>query len=66
MANLTAKEKALKIVAKQIKNLDDNYIALIELPFPWTLKTVRENWFSIITKSGYDLEMGTYKLIKKK
>ena len=66
MKNLTATEKALTIIAKQIKELDSNALLLDELNCPISLSNVRNELFEIIAVNGYTLEFKTYKLIKNK
>ena len=66
MANLTAKEKALKIIAKQVKELGNNALTLDVLESNEQLSKVRNLLFGIIAINGYELEFKSYKLIKKK
>jgi hypothetical protein len=61
----TRKEKALKIIAKQIKELDNNDILLQEVGFRFHSQEIRLRLWDMITSNGYDLEPTTYKLIKK-
>jgi len=66
----TRKEQALKIIAKQIKELDNNAILLDELkktdiPISLDLTDARSIMFNVIRANGYELEANTYKLIKK-
>jgi len=61
----TQKEKALKIIVKQIKELDKVYFALDVLNSKMEINAARANFFNIITKSGYDLSHD-YKLKPKK
>lgn len=66
MANLTATEKALKIIVKQIKALDDNALTLDILSCPIALRNVRNHYFEILELNGYNALTRDYKLIKKK
>ncbi len=66
MANLTEKEKALKIIAKQIKELDNNAIVLDVLNSLKDIVDIRHRLYDVLVKNGYSLESGTYKLIPKK
>lgn len=66
MANLTAKEKALTVIAKQIKELDKNALLLDALNCPVTLANTRNELFFIIKVNNYYLEEKTYKLIEQK
>jgi hypothetical protein len=63
---MTRKEKALKIIAKQIKELDSNDILLQEVGFRFHTQKIRLELWDIITRNGYTLEQHTYKLIKNK
>jgi len=63
---MTRKEKALKIIAKQIKELDSNDILLQEVGFRFHTQKIRLELWDIITRAGYTLEQHTYKLIKNK
>lgn len=59
------KEKALKLVAKQIKELDANAEVLKEADMRFETQKIRLMLFDILTKNGFELEYGTYKLLKK-
>lgn len=61
----TQKEKAMKLIAKQIKELDNNAILLQEVGVRPETQRARLELFDALTKNGYTLEMTTYKLIKK-
>lgn len=61
----TAKEKALKVLAKQIKELDNNSLNLDVLKSKFSIDSARDKFFDIIKKHGYDLTQD-YKLIKNK
>jgi len=61
----TRKEQALKIIAKQIKELDNNDILLQEVGFRFHSQEIRLRLWDMITSNGYTLEERTYKLIKK-
>lgn len=61
----SAKEKALKVLAKQIKELDRNSLELDILKSNFDIHAARDKFFAIISKNGYDLTQD-YKLIKKK
>jgi hypothetical protein len=61
----TRKEQALKIIAKQIKELDNNDILLQEVGFRFHSQEIRLRLWDMITSNGYNLEPTTYKLIKK-
>lgn len=63
---MTRKEQALKIIAKQIKELDSNDILLQEVGFRFHTQKIRLELWDIITREGYTLEQHTYKLIKNK
>lgn len=58
------KEKALKIVAKQIKQLDENLFALDALKCSVYLKQARENLFSMLNANGYKLDLNYKPIIK--
>ena len=62
----TRKEQALKIIADQIKTLDNNDILLQEVGFRFHSQEIRLRLWDMITTNGYTLEANTYKLIKKK
>jgi hypothetical protein len=62
----TRKEQALKIIAKQIKELDNNDILLQEVGFRFHSQEIRLRLWDMITSNGYNLEPTTYKLIKNK
>jgi len=62
----TRKEQALKIIAKQIKELDNNDILLQEVGFRFHSQEIRLRLWDMITTNGYTLEANTYKLIEKK
>lgn len=57
--------KALKLIAKQIKELDQNAILLEDIGVRPEVLQARLLLFDALTKKGYSLEMTTYKLIKK-
>ena len=61
----TRKEQALKIIAKQIKELDNNDILFQEVGFRFHTQKVRLELWDILTRNGYSLQERTYKLIKK-
>jgi len=63
---MTRKEQALKLIAKQIKELDSNDILLQEVGFRFHTQKIRLELWDIITRNGYTLEQHTYKLIKNK
>ena len=63
---MTRKEKALKIIAKQIKELDNNALLLEEAGVRPEVLRARLLLFDALTKNGYTLEQHTYKLIKNK
>ena len=63
---MTRKEQALKLIAKQIKELDSNDILLQEVGFRFHTQKIRLELWDIITRAGYTLEQHTYKLIKNK
>ena len=60
----TRKEQALKIIADQIKTLDNNDILLQEVGFRFHSQEIRLRLWDMITTNGYTLEANTYKLIK--
>ena len=62
---MTQTEKALKIIAKQIKELDKNAILLSEVDGNKDIFHARKNLYNLVTRNGYTLEIGTYKLLKK-
>ncbi len=62
----TRKEQALKIIADQIKSLDNNDILLQEVGFRFHSQEIRLRLWDMITTNGYTLEANTYKLIKNK
>lgn len=62
MAN-TAKEKALKVIAKQIKDLDNSSFSLDVLDSKMELGSARANFFNIIRKNGYNLTKD-HKIVK--
>lgn len=62
---MTPKEKALKLIAKQIKELDQNDILLQEAGLRPQTQAVRLQLWDCLTINGYSLEAQTYKLIKK-
>jgi hypothetical protein len=62
----TRKEQALKIIADQIKSLDNNDILLQEVGFRFHSQEIRLRLWDMITTNGYTLEANTYKLIEKK
>jgi hypothetical protein len=62
----TRKEQALKIIADQIKTLDNNDILLQEVGFRFHSQEIRLRLWDMITTNGYTLEANTYKLIKNK
>lgn len=62
---MTQKEKALKIIAKQIKELDNNSYTLDVLSSNLEIGSARANLHNIITKNGYELTK-EYKLALKK
>jgi hypothetical protein len=62
----TRKEQALKIIANQIKELDNNDILLQEVGFRFHSQEIRLRLWDMITSNGYNLEPTTYKLIKNK
>lgn len=64
MAKNTQNEKALKVVAQQIKSLDDNKLSLDVLNCNGDLFHARANLFNIISTHGYELTPD-YKLKKK-
>jgi hypothetical protein len=59
------KEKALKIIAKQIKDLDDNAELFKDVKISFATQKIRLELWDILTINGYELEYGTYKLVKK-
>lgn len=61
----TQKEKALKIIAKQIKELDKAYLTLDVLYSKIEINAVRANFFNILSKHGYEIT-ADYKLKPKK
>ena len=62
----TSKERALKLIAKQIKELDNNDIMLQDAGMRFETQKIRLLLFDILTKNGYILEVASYKLIKQK
>lgn len=62
---MTQKEKALKIIAKQIKELDNSTYVLDALNSNLEIGSARANLHNIITKHGFELNKD-YKLIKNK
>ena len=62
----TRKEQALKIIADQIKTLDNNDILLQEVGFRFHSQEIRLRLWDMITTNGYTLEANTYKKIKNK
>lgn len=62
----TRKEQALKVIADQIKSLDNNDILLQEVGFRFHSQEIRLRLWDMITSNGYNLEPNTYKLIKNK
>jgi hypothetical protein len=64
------KEKALGILAKQIKELDINAILIQQelktVGIPSPLDDARNLIYGVIKSNGYTLEVGTYKLNKIK
>lgn len=60
---MTRKEQALKIIAKQIKELDSNDILLQEVGFRFHSQEIRLRLWDMITSNGYSLEQGSYKLL---
>lgn len=61
---MTRKEQALKLIAKQIKDLDNNMILLQEVGMRFQTQKIRLELWDILTTNGYSLEQNTYKLIK--
>jgi hypothetical protein len=61
---MTQIEKALKILIRQIKELDENTLALDVLGGRTEILASRMILFDVIEKNGYELTT-TYKLIKK-
>ena len=62
----TQNEKALKVIAKQIKAIDENALLFEEVKIRFHTNKVRLELWDIITRAGYSLESRTYKLIKDK
>ena len=62
----TQNEKALKVIAKQIKAIDDNALLFEEVKIRFHTNKVRLELWDIITRAGYTLESRTYKLVKNK
>lgn len=62
MALKTNKEKALDIIAQQIKVLDDNTLLFAEEGID--VADARQNLFNQIKQAGYQLEAGTYRPVK--
>ncbi len=65
---MTDKERALNVIAKQIKDLDNNALVLDVLkdtPLPLGIKEARGILFSILKANGFELTKD-YKLIPKK
>lgn len=65
MAATTQEIKALKVVAKQIKAIDDNALLFQETRLRFHTNEIRLKLWDIITRAGYTLEIRTYKLIPK-
>lgn len=61
----TEKEKAMKLIAKQIKQLDENDILLQNAGIRFETQKARLLLWDCLTKNGYSLQERTYKLIKK-
>lgn len=64
MAVKSDKEKALQIIANQIKGLDDNSISLAVLDQSAHLKGIRDRLFSMIRDNGFELTLD-YKIKQK-
>jgi len=62
---MTRKEQALKLIAKQIKELDDNDILLQDAGMRSATQKIRLELFDILTVNGQELTQD-YKLVKKK
>ena len=61
---MTRKEKAIKLIAKQIKELDNNALLLEEVGMRFHTQKIRLELWDILTKNGYELTT-EHKLIKK-
>lgn len=61
---MTRKEKAIKLIAKQIKELDNNVLLLEEVGFRFHTQEIRLKLWDILTRNGYSLTTD-YKLEKK-
>lgn len=61
---MTKETKALKLIAKQIKELDNNAILLEDIGVRPTALKARTELFNILTIKGYELTTD-YKLVKK-
>ena len=62
---MTRKEQALKLIAKQIKELDDNDILLQDAGMRSATQKIRLELFDILTANEHELTQD-YKLVKKK
>ena len=65
MANLTQKEKVLTKLAKIIKQIDKDSFGFDITGCLKEITTAREDLYDILLLNGYQLESGTYKLVKK-
>lgn len=63
MANLTRKEKALHLIVKQMKEIDNNDILLQEVGMRFATQKIRLQLWDILTANGYALDQ-KYKLIQ--